>query len=350
MLTVKMPNFRRLIGLLIGLVGISLIILYTNPVTVFGRVRHVYPIFILLAALTEVLGGVLYSFAWYLVLKPSGISLSFRRAYLITMGSLFLIYTTPSGVAAEALRIDMTRKHASDYGGPTASVMIHRILYGLGFVSVASLATFVVYSAFSNSPFVKTAFYAIVSTLVLISVALVLSVYAKWLKGVVRRIAMWTSPLVKRISKKDIDLSEIDKAFDSFSLAMSRIRRSPIRLATSYAVIAVRWVLVSVVALLVMYSLGYYSLSIWGVMIVMMIAELVSTTPIGIPGMLGVLDAVIIASYVALGVPLAVATAADLLTRLVLYMVNIPLTGTLFYIYINKTYAKNNALKNTATG
>jgi len=80
-----------------------------------------------------------------------------------------------------------------------------------------------------------------------------------------------------------------------------------------------------------------------------MIAELVSTTPIGIPGMLGVLDAIIIASYVALGVPLGVATAADLLTRLVLYLVNIPLTGSLFYTYIRKTYNKNSDLKNPAT-
>ncbi|MEM3670872.1 MAG: hypothetical protein QW767_03905, partial [Thermoprotei archaeon] len=55
----------------------------------------------------------------------------------------------------------------------------------------------------------------------------------------------------------------------------------------------------------------------------------------GVPGMLGVLDLFIIASYVALGVPVPVATAADLLTRLVLYAVNLPLTGSLFYKYIH---------------
>jgi uncharacterized protein (TIRG00374 family) len=344
-----MVRARSLAGPLIGILGISLIILYTNPVVVLSKVKHLNPLLIVLAAATEVLGGVLYTLAWYLILKPSGINVSFRRAYLITMGSLFLIYTTPSGVAAEAVRINMTRKHAVDYGGPTASVIIHRVLYALGFVSVASFATFVVYSAFSTSPFVKTAFYAIVSTLILISVALALSIYAKWLKGLVKRVLIKLSPVIKKLSKRDVDLSEVDRAFDSFTLAMRRIKRSPVRLLTSYAVIALRWILVSVVALLVMYSLGYYGLSIWGIMIVMMIAELVSTTPIGIPGMLGVLDAVIIASYVALGVPLGVATAADLLTRLVLYLVNIPLTGSLFYTYISKTHTKNSDLKNPAT-
>lgn len=179
--------------------------------------------------------------------------------------------------------------------------------------------------------------------------ALALSIYAKWLKGLVKRVLIKLSPVIKKLSKRDVDLSEVDRAFDSFTLAMRRIKRSPVRLLTSYAVIALRWILVSVVALLVMYSLGYYGLSIWGIMIVMMIAELVSTTPIGIPGMLGVLDAVIIASYVALGVPLGVATAADLLTRLVLYLVNIPLTGSLFYTYISKTHTNNSDLKNPAT-
>ncbi|MEM0120975.1 MAG: flippase-like domain-containing protein [Thermoprotei archaeon] len=336
-----MVELRRLAGPLIGIVGILLILLYTNPVVVLSKIKHVNPFFILLAAATEVLGGVLYTLAWYLILKPSGISVSFKRAYLITMGSLFLIYTTPSGVTAEAVRISMTRKHAADYGGPTASVIIHRVLYALGFVSVASLATFIVYSAFSTSPFIKTAFYAILSTLALVSVALGLSVYAKFLKGFVKQVLTRLSPLIKKISKREVDLSEVDRAFDSFAFAISKIKHSPIRLLTSYVVIALRWVLVSVVALLVMYSLNYQGLSIWAIMIVMMIAELVSTTPIGIPGMLGVLDAVIIASYVALGVPLDIATAADILTRLVLYSVNIPLTGSLFYAYISRTVSRN---------
>lgn len=345
----EMPSIRRLSGLLIGLLALSLIILYANPAKIFSRVKNVDPIFIALAAATEVVGGVLYTLAWYLILKPSGIRIPFRRAYLITMGSLFLIYTTPSGVAAEAVRINMTRKHASDYGGPTASVIIHRVLYALGFLSVAGLATFIVYTAFSNSAFIRTVFYAIMSTIILVFITLILSAYASSLKGLVKRIATSISPIVRRFSKKDVDLSEIDRAFDSFSLAINRIKHSPIRLITSYVVITVRWMLVSVVALLVMYSLGYYSLSIWAVMIVMMIAELVSTTPIGIPGMLGVLDAAIISSYVALGVPLPIATATDLLTRLVLYMVNIPITGSLFYKYISRTETKSSGLKNTAT-
>lgn len=330
-----MFSIRRLSGLVIGAAALILIVVYANPVAVFSKVRSVDPLLVFLAAATEVVGGVLYSLAWYLILKPSGITIPFKRAYLITMGSLFLVYTTPSGVAAEAIRISMTRKHAKDYGGPTASVIVHRVLYALGFISVAGLATLIVYTAFSGSGFIKVAFYAIMSTLALVFAALVLSVYAGRLKGFTKRVAGFLAPLIKRISKKEVDFSEIDRAFDSFSSAMAKIRRSPLRLVTSYAVITVRWTLVSVVALLVMYSLGYYSLSIWAIMVVMMIAELVSTTPIGIPGMLGVLDAVVISSYVALGVPLPVATAADLLTRFVLYIVNIPITGALFYAYIN---------------
>jgi uncharacterized protein (TIRG00374 family) len=341
-----MVKARSLLSPIFGVIVVILILLYTNPVIVLSEVKHLQPIFILLAAGTEVLGGVLYTLAWYLILKPSGVNVSFRRAYLITMGSLFLVYTTPSGVAAEAVRINMTRKHSDDYGGPTASVIMHRMLYALGFISVAGVATFMVYSALSSSPFIRTVFYAILSTIILVTVALILSTYANWLRGFVKQILTKVSPLTKKIFKKEIDFSEVDKAFDSFATAIHKIKRSPVRLLTSYLVIAIRWILVSVVALLVMYSLHYTSLSIWGIMIVMMIAELVSTTPIGIPGMLGVLDAAIIGSYVALGVPLPIATAADLLTRLVLYVVNIPLTGSLFYVYINKTHShKENNLK-----
>lgn len=343
-----MAPVRRISGLLVGAAALLVIVLYANPAKILGEIKGANPLFVALAAATEVVGGVLYTLAWYLILKPSGISIPFRRAYLITMGSLFLIYTTPSGVAAEAVRINMARKHAADYGGPTASVIIHRVLYALGFISVAGLATFIVYTAFSNSAFVRTVFYAIMSTLILVFLAIVLSAYAKWLKGFVKRAAMFLSPLVRRLTKKDVDLAEIDRAFDSFSLAMNRIKRSPARLVTSYIVITVRWVLVSVVALLVMYSLGYYSISIWAIMIVMMIAELVSTTPIGIPGMLGILDAAVISTYVALGVPLPIATATDLLTRLVLYMVNIPITASLFYKYISEGGSGKGRLKSPA--
>ncbi|PSN88671.1 hypothetical protein B9P99_05800 [Candidatus Marsarchaeota G1 archaeon OSP_B] len=66
-------------------------------------------IFFVFAALVELFGGFLYSLAWYIILKPSGVNVSIKQAYFITMGSLFLIYTTPSGITAEAARIAMTK-------------------------------------------------------------------------------------------------------------------------------------------------------------------------------------------------------------------------------------------------
>jgi|GEM_PF-666609 uncharacterized protein (TIRG00374 family) len=332
-----MAPFRKLAAPVIGIVTLVLVVSLTDPTKVLAYVATLNPLYLVAAALTEVLGGFLYSLAWFVILKPSGVNTTLKQAYLITMGSLFLIYTTPSGVAAEAARIAMVRKHASgDFGGPTASVLVHRVLYGLGFISVAGFATFLVYGALSSSPIIKTAVTAIVTAGVLIVVVLILAAKANGLRSGVKWIGAKITPFLKRLSitKEDFDPAAVDSTFDTFVGAMSKIVHSPLRLLTSYTLIAARWVLVSVVALLVMYSINFHGVSIWAIMIVMMIAEIVSTTPIGIPGMLGVLDAVVIASYVALGVPPAIATATDLLTRFVLYIVNLPLTGSLFYAYI----------------
>jgi conserved hypothetical protein len=289
------------------------------------------------AALVELFGGFLYSLAWYIILKPSGVNVSIKQAYFITMGSLFLIYTTPSGITAEAARIAMTKKHAAgDYGGPAASVVVHRIIYGLGFVSVASLATFLVYGAISSSPFIKTIFYAIITTLILAFTAVIISIKANILRNITKKINAKVEPFLKKFlgSTHNLNSMKIDETFDNFLKSIRRIAYSRFRLIASYLVITIRWILLSVVALLVTYSIGYYKLSIWEVMIVMMIAEIVSTTPIAIPGMLGILDAAVIGSYVALGTPVTIATSIDLLTRLILFVVNIPLTGTLFYKYL----------------
>jgi uncharacterized protein (TIRG00374 family) len=328
----------RAISLALGLFVVILMVALFNPAEIWHYVSAANGYLLFAAALTEVVGGFLYSLAWYIILKPAGVNASLRQAYVITMGSLFLIYTTPTGVAAEAVRIDMTKRHAAnDYGAPTASVIVHRLLYALGFVTVAGFATFVVYGAISTSPFIRTIMLTIVTTLVLVFVVLVGSLKATSLKRHVNGILRRLQPILTHLSK-NFDPTQVDRAFDNFSAALRRVGRSPLRLLASYTVIATRWVLVSVVAVLVMHSIGYYGLSIWEVMIVMMIAEIVSTTPITIPGMLGVLDAAVIGSYIALGAPAAVATTVDILTRVVIYAVNIPLTGSFFYTWINKRH------------
>ncbi|MEM3670498.1 MAG: lysylphosphatidylglycerol synthase transmembrane domain-containing protein, partial [Thermoprotei archaeon] len=282
-----MVSYRRLAGPIIGASVLILLFLATDPTKIVGYLSHVDPVYLVFAALTEIVGGFLYSFAWFVILKPSGVKISFRQTYLITMGSLFLIYTTPTGVAAEAARIAMVRKHAQgDVGAPAASVIIHRVIYALGFVSVAGVATLLVYGALSGSPFLHTVVVAFATTLVIVILVLALVARAKGFRGVVKRLAGKLAPIVSKItgSKEALDLSSVDRAFDTFEGAVNRMRRSPLRLITSYLVIAVRWTLVSVVALLVMYSIGYHGISIWAIMVVMMIAEIVSTTPIGVPG------------------------------------------------------------------
>lgn len=330
-------SLRKLAGPVIGVSVLALLFAFTDPSKIAGYVSHVNPLFLVLAAATELVGGFLYSLAWFIILKPSGVNISLRRTYVITMGSLFLIYTTPTGVAAEAARIALARKHAEgDVGGPTASVIVHRVLYAVGFMSVAGVAILLVYGALSSSPFARTAVEVLGVTALIVAVVMTLVVRANGLRSGVKWIGVRFSPILARFtgSKEKFDPAAVDKAFDSFIGAMKKMAHSPVRLVTSYAVIAIRWALVSVVALLVMYAIGYHGISIWAIMIVMMIAEIVSTTPIGIPGMIGVLDFFVITSYIALGVPPAVATATDLLTRLVLYVVNLPLTGSLFYTFV----------------
>jgi uncharacterized protein (TIRG00374 family) len=335
-----MPVYKKLAGLALGLLALVLLIKVANPGAIAKYVSHLNPYYIVAAAATEVIGGVLYSFAWFILFKPSGVKTSIRQAYFMTMGSLFLIYTTPTGIAAEAMRIQMAKKHAEgDYGGPAASVVVHRLLYALGFVTVAGTATGLVYGALSTSPLIRTVFYTLITTLVLIGAVAAIAVKANMLKGITKWVASKFGPRLGKLfgGGEAQQNGVIDRAFDNFQLALKKISKSPARVLSSYAVISVRWILVSVVALLVMDAIGYHGISIWAIMIVMMIAELVSTTPIGVPGMLGILDAAIIGSYTALGVPLPIAAATDLLTRVVLYLVNIPLTGTLFYFYVRKS-------------
>ncbi len=69
------------------------------------------------------------------------------------------------------------------------------------------------------------------------------------------------------------------------------------------------------------------------VVITMAIGEMAQTIPIGVPGMLGIYEAAITASLSIFSIPIAIAASAALLSRVVISLLELPLTGIAAYHY-----------------
>jgi uncharacterized membrane protein YbhN (UPF0104 family) len=65
----------------------------------------------------------------------------------------------------------------------------------------------------------------------------------------------------------------------------------------------------------------------------MAIGKMIQMTPIAVPGMLGIYETAITASLSLFGVPVAVAASAALLSRIVTFWLDLPVTGIAAYHY-----------------
>lgn len=283
-----------------------------------------------LAFLLDMTGLVLYGSCWYVLIRSAGLKIRFLSCISIALAGIFTCYITPSGFFMDASRVLLASKESDiSIGDGAATVILHKIVFILGFVTYGLLAMTMLFASYGLSHYLAVNVLGLIAVVTagVVGLALVI-VRGEKLRELMPGLYEGVQSRLQKMFSKYLPkaISSIGGVTRDFRSTFRRLVRDPKAMLASYALSMAYWATSVMILYVVFLALGYH-VSIWAIMLAISIGDFIQMTPIAIPGMLGVLEVVITTVLVMFGIPLSVAASATLLGRVATFWFDIPVTG-----------------------
>jgi len=330
----------RILSLTLGIVVLVAFIYFVGIGNLERVLLQVNPALVVVMVALQLLGFTFYAFAWYLLIRASGYRLPFLTCQGITFASIFASYTMPSGIFLEAVRCILGSKESGmKIGESTATVILHRILYVVGFLASTACAFLII----ASGPRVTLSVFfqiIIVPTVAIAGLVTVLYLLFKpqRLLPLLDRILRFARPLVNVVQSEATVDGKAEQFLTDYHRNFRKMLSSSLCVFASFGASIGDWVCSVMILWVVLVALGVQT-SIWIVVATMAIGKLVQMTPVAVPGMLGIYETAITTSLTLFGTPVAVAASAAILSRIVTSWLDLPVTGVAAYHYGYKTFA-----------
>lgn len=321
-------------GFIVGIVALAAFILIVGIDELENVILQVDPIIIVFMTGVQLLGLIFYGAAWFVLIRAAGRRMPFLTCQGISFASIFAAYTTPSGVFLEVMRVLLGSKESGmRLGESTATVLLHRILYIVGFVASTATAmlALILGGGMTSSTMLELSVLPAIAAAGLV-VLLYLSLNPKMILPISSGILRLIQPLIRLVQKEAKTEGKADEFADDYYTGFRRMTSSKTGIALSFAASLGDWSCSLLIMWVVLTSLGS-EVSLWVVIISMAIGKMIQMTPIAIPGMLGIYEAALTTSLSLFAVPVAVAASAALLMRVVTFWTELPITGLAAYHY-----------------
>ncbi|HUK28339.1 MAG TPA: flippase-like domain-containing protein [Candidatus Acidoferrales bacterium] len=325
----------------IGLVALIAFIYFVGAENIVSTLLSVNPIIVVLMVALQLLGFGFYSTAWYILILAAGYRMRYLTCLGVTLASIFAVYTMPSGVFLEAARCVLGSKETGmKLGESTSTVILHRILYIVGFLACTALALFALLSRGSTSS-IDLVELASIPTVTIFGLVVLLyfSSNPQKIRPVLNRLLRFLQPIVTRIQRETVVEGKADRFLDEYNSGFKRMVSSRRHMVMSFLSSIGDWGCSVAILWIVLLSLDT-SISLWVVMITISIGKMIQMTPIAIPGMLGVYETAITTVLALFAVPVSIGAAAALLSRIVTVWLELPVTGVAAYHYGYKLVTK----------
>ncbi|MBL7080251.1 flippase-like domain-containing protein [Candidatus Bathyarchaeota archaeon] len=326
---------RWLILTSIGLVLFVVYLAYTNPFRVLMEVGRFDPWAFALALAINYAGMFFFAASWYVLLRVLGVGVGLWEAVRAMFVSLFVVWLIPIPVGTEIIRAYLVRdEENSGMGKAIASVVVHKAYYNISFGLLIALASLMV-TVFWKGPMpVSPGFVALVILFAAVSSIIYgLFLSPATLMAVYERSPAW---LKRNLFDRLVDTSRDEEGFPSvvegIESAVEMLKRKPLENFLSILMVAFHWSTGSVTAYIVALSLGW-RIDFWVIVLIYALIEFIQQLNVFIPGGLGIIDASLTGAFVVLGVPLSMASAISLLTRLATYWLELVLAAAVSFLY-----------------
>ena len=301
----------------------------------------VNPLAIVVMVAVQLLGYGFYSAAWYQLILAEDYRMRFRTCFGIALASIFAVYVTPSGVFMEVLRCVLGSKETGmPFGESTASVVLHRILYIVGFLAITSFGLFAVLSGSAADSMNILVLASIpIATIAGLAVLLYFSFAPRKISPALDRILKIAQPLIRRVQKEAITEGRADRFLREYDDGFKRMVTSRRGLLLSFLASLGDWSCSVAILWIALFALNVNA-SVWVVVITVSIGRMIQMTPIAIPGMIGVYETAITSVLAVFTIPVSIAASAAILSRIVTAWLELPITGAAAYHYGFKLLGK----------
>ncbi len=333
-LRINKGKVTRIASLALGIVVLVVFLYFVGLGNLERVLLQVNPALVVVMVAIQLTGFTFYAGAWYLLIRASGYRLSFLTCQGITFASIFASYTMPSGVFLEAVRCILGAKESGmKMGESTATVILHRMLYIVGFLASTAIAFAIIATGgqVTASVIVQIIFVPIIAVVGLIVLAY-LSLHPKRLQPILDRFLRLAQPLVNIVQSEMKTEGKAEQFLNDYHVGFRKMLSSKGYVALSFTASLGDWACSVMILWVVLIALGSHT-SIWIVVATMAIGKMIQMTPIAVPGMLGIYETAITTSLSLFGTPVAVAASAAILSRIVTSWLDLPVTGIAAYHY-----------------
>jgi len=341
---VKKSSVVRLGWLLVGFLALLLFVNYMGASGLLAVFSRVNPIAIVLLVFVELVGFILYGTTWYVLVRSAGHQIRFWMCQTITFASVFISFLTSSGFILESMRVVLGAKEADMRTGESAStVILHRVIY-LITVITSTLAAILALSIKGSMPRVEAIQLELGSCLLIaiIVLGLFLSASHRFIKPLQAVTSKITRPIIDHVQRqhaREADWS-VERFLTDYEDTFRRLLVNRRDMLLTFASSGGDWGCSIILLWGILAVLGSIS-SVWIVVVVMAVGEVVQMLPIPIPGMIGIYESSLTATLVTFGVPGTISASASILLRLITSVFDIPATGYAAYRYGYKVLMKD---------
>jgi uncharacterized protein (TIRG00374 family) len=339
----KKSSVVRLGWLLVGILILLLFINYMGASGLLLNLSRVSLIAVVLLVFVELVGFLMYGTTWYVLIRSSGHQIRFGMCQTITFASVFISFLTSSGFILESMRVVLGSKEAEMHTGESAStVILHRVVYIIT-VLVSTVAATLALSAKGWLPHAEAIQLELASglltTIIILGLFFSLSPrFIKPLQSVTTRITRPIIAHVQHLREHEAGWS-VERFLTDYEDTFRRLLSNRPGMLVTFLSSGGDWSCSILLLWGVLATLGHIT-SVWIVVIVMAIGEMVQMIPIPVPGMVGIYETSLTATLVIFGVPGPVSASASILLRLITSVFDIPATGYAAYRYGYKVLMK----------
>jgi uncharacterized protein (TIRG00374 family) len=331
-----MTGNRR--GLLLTSLGVVIFLAYlawSNPFQILMEVGRFDPVTFLVAVLINYVGLVCFSLSWYLLLRVLGVGVSAWEAVQATFVSLFVVWMIPIPVGTEIIRAYLARgEENSDMGKAVASVVLHKAYYNIAFGALIGAAAIMVTVFGGGSiPVRPELVWFVISFAAVSSVFFGMMLSPRLLRRFYEIIPGWLRlRTFDRLYDSRMGEGGFVRVIDEIDSAVKVLMSNPVQNFLSLIMVAFHWSTGALTAYMVALSLGRH-VDFWVIVLIYAVIEFIQQLNILIPSGLGVVDAGLTGAFVLVGVPLSLASAISLLTRLATYWFELALCAVVSFRY-----------------
>ncbi|MCB2172503.1 flippase-like domain-containing protein [archaeon] len=322
-------NQWSLFFLITGVILFIFYLVYTNPFKVLTEVGRFNPWMFAAAVAVNYLGLVFLSASWHIILKSLGFKSSLWTSIQISFTGLFAVWMLPFPSGFEIVRAYLIRdKEGGNLGKAVSSVIVSKVYYFISFGVMISLGAIIVHFVNGSAIPIRHEYiwFAVIFALSNTAMfALILS--PNRLMNLYQRSPAWLKTQIEKyLYSSRFGLSSFEEFVNEIHESLNTLREKPFENLLSLCLVGFHWSTGAITAYMVSRSLNE-PINFWVIVLIYAVIEFIQQLNFIIPSGLGIVDAGLAGAFVVLGVPLEVASAISLLTRLATYWFELVLCG-----------------------